>query len=82
MKILKISSRKFDMYNQKKMNQLKIFDPDMIILCSPTVPLIDFLLMIFYYPSQCCCCWIKPFVLVSPATTQEDHYRHHSQGYQ
>ena len=35
-KILKISSRKFDMYNQKKMNQLKIFDPDMIILCSPT----------------------------------------------
>ena len=34
-KILKLSSRKFDFYNFKEINKLKIFNPDMIILCSP-----------------------------------------------
>ena len=34
-KILRLSSRKFDFFNFEEINKLKIFNPDMIILCSP-----------------------------------------------
>tara|TARA_Y100000591_G_C21814519_1_gene689857 strand:+ start:833 stop:1726 length:894 start_codon:yes stop_codon:yes gene_type:complete len=34
-KILKLSSQKFDFFNFEEINKLKIFNPDMIILCSP-----------------------------------------------
>ncbi len=35
LKIFKISSREFNKYNLSKIEKLKIFDPEMIILCSP-----------------------------------------------